>query len=138
MALAWRRSDATTPEHVHSAAIKKIEALAKLKTGWDGHRAAPIEEPAARLATAFLSVLATDFGPTVPTPLVAPTPDGGVALEWRSKFPDGEREVELVFLKDLVEYSVGMHHLDTLMDEGKTLDLGFLVRNIIKPHVLAH
>jgi hypothetical protein len=125
-------------EGVHSAAIEKIEGFAKLQPGWDGHRAPAIVEPACRLAIAFLALLRSEYGPSVRTPLVVPTLDGGIAFEWRSKFPDGEREVELVFKKDSVEYSVGLRDGDTLALEGSTLDFGYLSHDIIKPHVLAH
>ena len=84
------------PEHF-AAAIEKIESIQKMSPGWNGFRAAVASEDVRRAAIEFLRDIPRRFPADVSEPtIVAPTPDGGVVLEWR--LVHWPRSLELVFL----------------------------------------
>jgi hypothetical protein len=60
-------------------ALPTLNGLLRLRSGWDGHRAAPISAVAATAALTWLDRLADDV--TVP-PQIFPLPNGGLQLEW--------------------------------------------------------
>jgi hypothetical protein len=76
-------------------AVSRIDAFADLPAGWDSYGARPITREAADISRAILYRLheaALERGTIALAPYhVAPSPDGGVAIEWRR---DG-RSIEL-------------------------------------------
>jgi hypothetical protein len=107
--------------HSHfGTAITRIERIGAMKPGWNGHRA-PVTSPEVRsTAISFLRKLSANFGVSVPEPtLVAPTSDGGIALEWRLRTP--AEAIEFVFLpRGLHEYTLrdlNKGHLDRIGED---------------------
>jgi hypothetical protein len=87
--------------------MAKIRDLSLLRRDWNGHGAAPLSPESRRAAEDFLAAVWSEFGPSVAEPtVVAPTSDGGVAVEWIVN--DGRRvkAVEVVFLARGNEFSV--------------------------------
>lgn len=67
---------------------KRLLDLLRLPPGWDGYGARPVSlsaaSRAASVATGALKLRAS----ALPEPFIAPTPDGGLQLEWKS--PQGK------------------------------------------------
>jgi hypothetical protein len=79
-------------------AAKKLEALGRLRAGWDSYGGGPLKQGAKNLTVRVLGLLRTD---ELPVPAVVLGPGGTVQLEWRAK--DKELEVELRD-NDTIEY----------------------------------
>ncbi len=124
----------------YPVAVTRIERFAELEQGWNGHDAAPIARRRRDTPIEFLYRVASEFGSAVPEPtVVAATSDGGVALEWIAKADGEERGIEIVFLPNgSNEYSARNRDERRVLDDGENLDLGFLLLNVIKPHVAGH
>jgi hypothetical protein len=69
----------------------RISDLKKLEQNWDSYGALPVADGAISSIRVLLSNLEID---DMPTPHVAPLPDGGVGLHWRVGARDLEIEVE--------------------------------------------
>ncbi len=69
----------------------RISALEALKENWDSYGGLPVAETAIKAVRVLLSNLDIE---DLPTPHVAPLPDGGVGLHWRVGARDLEIEVE--------------------------------------------
>jgi hypothetical protein len=92
--------------------------------------ALPVSPQAADHARAFLGVLGRLYDDAVFLPLtITPTVDGGVSAVWAR----GDRRVELVFVLDLVEYSVEV--AGRMIEDGETRALGRVIRKIVHPYV---
>lgn len=69
----------------------QINALRRLRPGWDGHRADPVSDEAVgsvvRLISRFVSELSLP-------PMAFPIPDGGFQLEWHAGPQSVEVEVD--------------------------------------------
>lgn len=77
--------------------IALINRIGEMEPGFNGHHAAVATLTVRQDAIRFLSRLASSYGTSVPEPsMVAPTSDGGVALEWRLQWPS--EVIEIVFL----------------------------------------
>ena len=126
------------PMQPYPSAVSQIEAMEDLETGWNGHRASRISKGSQQSAIQFLWRVWEEFRNAVPEPtIVAPTSDGGVALEWIVKYGTEERGIEIVCLPaNRYEYSVRNRVTGQLEeDQEGILDLGMIMRNVIKPHV---
>lgn len=122
----------------YPGALSRIAPLATLEPGWNGHRAAPISKDGRRAAIAFLADVWMEFGTTVAEPtIVAPTPDGGVALEWIVQDGD-EVGVEVVCFPAWDEYTVRNRRTGAIEDEAERAWRDRILRNVIKPHVVGH
>ena len=118
--------------------LNRIAQLATLEPGWNGHRAAPISKDSQRAAIAFLADVWMEFGTTVAEPtIVAPTPDGGVALEWIVQDGD-ERGVEVVCFPAWYEYTVRNRRTGAIEDEAERTGRQRILLNVIKPSVVGH
>lgn len=124
------------PQRPYPVAMNRIQDLAKLQSGWNGHGAVVPTPASLRAAQDFLSYVWNEFGSMVAEPtVVAATSDGGVAVEWIVKAGDREKGVEIVFLPKGIEYSVRDRDAGRLEDSGENVDAGFLLLNVIKAHV---
>lgn len=72
-------------------ALSSIHELEILDDGWDGGVAAAVDAGAIRAASRYVVVLGDNLASLAP-PLVAPTVNGGVTLEWHSADSDVEFE----------------------------------------------
>lgn len=70
--------------------VTAIGELLNLPENWDSYGARRIRPSAVVFA---LQLLSDTMGPDTPTPSVAPTPHGGVQLEWHTRGIDLEIEV---------------------------------------------
>jgi hypothetical protein len=77
-----------------SEAIKGVYKVRALKPDWDGEGGQPPSSDVGRTALAIISYLSSE---DLPPPFVAPTPQGGISLEWVAK----DRELELELLPEL-------------------------------------
>lgn len=122
----------------YPGALARIEQLATLEPGWNGHRAAPISKDSQRAAIEFLRHVWAEFGRSVAEPsIVAPTPDGGVALEWIVQDGD-ERGVEVVCFPAWYEYTVRNRRTGAIEDEAERTWPDRILPNVIKPRVVGH
>lgn len=94
------------------AALAQLEEFSTLKRGWNGGRAAPIDEQALTRARALVEAL----DPRLPCPSVSPTPSGAVLLRWVSR--DEALEVEVTLRGDGGEYVVGKLGDPHAIEEG--------------------
>src|SRR5213593_4780633 len=109
-------------------AIAEIDRLGNtLKRGWDGHGASEIGFTARTNAVDFVRRVWKDYGTVVQAPAVAPVSDGGIALEWIVRTPQGARELELVFLDRGNEYSVRYQGKSAFEHEGEDESVPFLL-----------
>jgi hypothetical protein len=122
----------------YPGATEKIEGMGELPAGWNGHYPSEIGSAAQETAKRFLRLVWNEFGSAVPEPtVVAPTSDGGIALEWIAKEGDRERGIEVVcFANGRYEYSV-RNRTTGRLDEGQedVLDPEVVLLNVIKPYV---
>jgi hypothetical protein len=81
----------------------RISDLKKLEHNWDSYGALPVADGAISSIRVLLSNLDID---DMPTPHVAPLPDGGVGLHWRV----GSRDLEIE-----VEPNGAAHYLQTIV-----------------------
>ena len=100
---AWIREHLTGQRSMNSQStrfensIEKIEHIGKMSPGWNGFKAAVADASVRHAAISFLQEVGQRFPSDVHEPtIVAPTPDGGVAIEWR--LADAPRCFELVFM----------------------------------------
>ena len=122
----------------YPGALHRIAQLATLEPGWNGHRAAPISKDSQRAAVYFLSQVWAEFGSSVAEPsIVAPTPDGGIALEWIVQDGD-ERGVEVVCFPAWYEYTVRNRRTGAIEDEAERARPNRILLNVIKPRVVGH
>jgi hypothetical protein len=92
--------------------------------------ALPVSQQAAHQARVFLDVLGRLYDDALFPPLtITPTVDGGVSVVWAH----GDRRVELVFVLDLVEYSVEV--AGRMIEDGETHALGRVIRKVVHPYV---
>ncbi|MGQ0680430.1 MAG: hypothetical protein ACT4OM_12375 [Actinomycetota bacterium] len=71
-------------------AISHIQRLVSLEPDWDSYGAQPLQPSAASSAVKLISAV-TSAG--APLPLIVPTPQGGIQLEWHSCDADLELEI---------------------------------------------
>jgi hypothetical protein len=113
--------------------LQQIDDLASLQDGWDSYGGSRPTEGARTRAKVLMATLYTRLGRGVPRPTVGPSADGGVVLRWRGP----QYDVMLTVLADGGEYSVVDRRSDKVVSEG---EIGFpdaLVRDVIKPNILA-
>ena len=123
----------------YPGAAARIEQLASLNRDWNGHGAMRVAEASRKAALGFLDRVRQEFGTSVPEPtVVAPTSDGGIALEWIVRERTHEKGVEVVFLPTGIEYSLRNRDNGRLEDDRENVDVDFLLLNVIKPHVAGH
>ncbi len=132
---AWGRH----PRHVpptrgnarpYGDVIDRIHGLHTLKAGWNSYHAGLIEKDARARAIRFVGSL-PNLGRPVPPPIVAPTPNGGVALHWDA----GDREVDIIFLSRGGEYSVALRKSDEVLAEGP-VDRVDLLKDVVGRYVV--
>ena len=116
------------------AAIAKVHQIGFMKPGFNGHNAAVANAEVRQNAEDFLRKLLKHYGTSVPAPtLVAPTSDGGVAIEWRLKNPS--EAVEIIILpRGLHEYAIrdlGKGRLDDAREDVPEQDLLNLVKLVV-------
>jgi hypothetical protein len=58
--------------------------LARLPQNWDSYGASPINPEAIQKARGILRSVFALGGTSIPLPFVAPSPDGGIELEWKT------------------------------------------------------
>lgn len=91
-------------------------------------------------AARFAESLHADYRHWVEPPEIAATIDGGIAFRWRR--PAGPLsmdriEVEIVFVEGEIEYAVTpVGDSDRLLDEGAVQDVGDLLREVVKRHLI--
>ena len=120
----------------HQATIARISQPGELGSGWNGHRAAPISKESQVAAIALLHLVSMEFGLSVAEPtIVAPTPDGGVALEWIVKDRD-ERGVEVVCFPAWYEFTVRNRRTGKIEDDAEHVSRDNVLLNAIKPYVV--
>ena len=107
-------NDPGSPRHRFSDVYREIEALEKLRTGWDSYAAPAISPQARQRAAGFVSMLVTHLDRQVTAPSVGPIPTGGVMLKWVTE----KHEVEITFLPEGGEYSVVDRGADRIIAEG--------------------
>jgi len=123
----------------YPATTARIRQLGGLETGWNGHHAARIAQASQDAAVRFLERVWNEFKTSVAEPtVVAPTSDGGVALEWIVKDGDRERGVEIVCMPSRYEYSIRNRGTRRLEDDSEAADVQTILFNVIKPHVAGH
>lgn len=113
---------ASSPLDAWFLALREVERLplALRRPGWDGQHASPISESARGEVVDFLGRLFKDFGGmSAPAPMVAPDPNGGIALEWSRDDDQGHRELEIVFFARGNEYSIGYRGRVQAEEEGE-------------------
>ena len=115
--------------HPYAQVIEEVRKLTELDRGWNTYRAGRITDEAQQQAIAFLGLLPGLPGP-IPPPSVAPTPNGGVALQWLA----GDREVEIIFLAKGGEYSVAQRGKDDVLAAGSIGEVD-LLKDIVREHV---
>lgn len=88
-----RVASPTSPQQAWLASYmeSQINALRRLRRGWDGHRAESVSDEAVRSVVHLISRFAT--GLSLP-PMVFPIPDGGLQLEWHADRQSVEIEVD--------------------------------------------
>lgn len=79
-----------SPEWVTSV-VARMEELVSLHHGWAGEGTVP---PGLQVAAHALEVLSAWSEPTLASPQVVPTHEGGIQLEWHERGLDFEVEVE--------------------------------------------
>lgn len=62
----------------------RLNRLATLPQNWDSYGAAPISPEAIQTARGILRSVFALGGTSIPLPFVAPSPDGGIELEWKT------------------------------------------------------
>ena len=70
-----------------AAISRQVHSFLSLREGWDSYGAPPVSERATRTILAAIQSLASS---STPIPSVAPTPDGGVQVEWHERGVDLE------------------------------------------------
>lgn len=86
-------------------AMRELEHLASLKHGWDGEDADPIEALILESTEQLLQELQRRYW-GAPTRIV-PTPEGGLAVEWRSATRYQEIEIEEPYCGDVMDAKDG-------------------------------
>jgi hypothetical protein len=66
-------------------ALAAIDRLSDLPEGWDSYGAPQITEAALEFAKGCVTRIQNTLGAHYATPLVGPTPEGGVMLAWRKE-----------------------------------------------------
>ena len=115
----------------------RIAQLAALEPGWNGHRAAAISKDSQQAAITLLQYAQTELAAVADPTTIAPTPDGGVALEWIVKDRD-ERGVEVVCFPTWYEYTVRNRSTGVIEDDAEHATRDQVLLNAIKPHVAGH
>ena len=114
----------------YERAMNMIKKLERLTPGWDSYDAVGISPQTRQRAIEFLKLLAR-MRASVPAPIVGPSPDGGVSLQWRTK----EYEVEIVVLPKGEEYLVAERGSDRYVAEGSELRPEELARDIVTKYI---
>lgn len=131
--------DRAIPRRPYPVSVTRIERLAELDPGWNGHNAPRIPEASRAAAVSFLERVWSEFGSSVPEPtVVAATSDEGVALEWIVKDGDRERGVEIVCLPARYEYSVRNRQTGRLEQDAEGIAPQQILFDVIKPYVAGH
>ena len=113
-----------------SEAMNAIDSLQDLTPGWDSCDA---EAPAQRTqvqAKSFLSYVERMLGPAYASPIVSPTPDGGVALLWRRP---NQPKVQVLFSPSGARYLVYAGR--DVLQRGVVNHYDVLAFEVIKRHV---
>jgi len=110
--------------------LDEISDLSNLQPGWNGYRAGEISKDAQKRAADFVQLL-TNIPGHVPAPSVVPTSNGGVALRWLT----ADREVEIIFLADGGEYTVGKRGSEDVLDSGG-LGRVDLLKQVVAEHLV--
>ncbi len=82
-------------------AIKQLKGLEALQPGWDSYGSAPIDPGALALAQRVLETLAAISGIE---PMIVPTVEGGVQMEW--DHDGGHLEIEVRPSYEILVYEV--------------------------------
>jgi hypothetical protein len=106
--------------------VVEITGLPLLPRGWDSYGADPVSERAMHRAIAFLTMLATHPERSIPPPVVGPSVNGGVVLQWDI----GTREVVVTLLPDGGEFYVAERDSHEAAIEGEIGDLEASIRRI--------
>ena len=123
----------------YPAAAAKILSFGSLEKGWNGHKASRIPTAAQTMALEFLTTVWNKFGTSVAEPTeVAPTSDGGVALEWIVKDGGRDKGVEVVIFERRNEYTVRDRVEGHIESDAEDVDFDFLLRNVIDRYVAGH
>ena len=94
----------------YSATVLAIDRMENMPNG--GH----VEKSARQAAASFIWTLRNR---RLPVPDVGPSPDGGVAMAWTFKTPEGELEIDAIFLDwARVEYREGFSERDGFLREA--------------------
>ena len=100
---------------------------------------APVSDASRVSAMAFTRALHDAYGRATPGPAVAPTMDGGVAMTWHTEIDGREALVELVFVRDVIEFAVAdgddVTASDCLLVDGETRDQADVLREVVKRYV---
>jgi hypothetical protein len=101
----------------------RIAALEALKENWDSYGGLPVANQAISMLRMLLSNLDIE---DMPTPHLAPLPDGGIGLHWRVAARDLEIEVEATGEVRSLRTNVGGESIPvdvrTLSDAQESLD----------------
>ena len=69
-------------QNIDAVASERISRLAKLEPDWDGYGGEPITQEAIEKTASLLTIIQGLTGGNLPSPFIAPLPDGGLELEW--------------------------------------------------------
>ena len=123
----------------YPAAAAKILSFGSLDRGWNGHKAARIPTTVQTQALEFLISIWNKFGTSVAEPTeVAPTSDGGVALEWIVKEGVRDKGIEIIVFDRHSEFTVRDRADGTIEQDAESVDFDFLLRNVIDRYVSGH
>lgn len=106
--------------------LAQISRLTDLREGWDSYGGRKIESEARQAAGQFLKILYGLGGP-IPRPIVGPSPNGAVVLQWF--LPRYEIFAELG--PDTCEYYVALRDQDDVIQEGSIDSVEELVRRLL-------
>lgn len=106
--------------------VEEITGLSKLKAGWDSYGAEPVDEGARNRAVAFVTMVATHLDLPVPPPIVGPSVNGGVVLQWHL----GNREIVVTISANGGEYYVAERAGDRVDAEGEVGNLDAFVKKL--------
>jgi hypothetical protein len=118
--------------HPYAETLEQIDKLAELDRGWNGYRAGRITDEARQRAKGLVEML-VNLPTRVPPPSVAPTPNGGVRLQWITP----RKVVEIIFVAGGGEYSVSERGADDVLDAGSIHAIDPL-KDLVRDHVVAH
>jgi hypothetical protein len=110
--------------------IQTIKRFEGLHEDWDSYGARRISARARKAAIKFLQSF-PGHPDSIPSGVVAPTSDGGVAFRW--ELCERAKELLLVFCDDRIEYAVT--HEMKLVQHGTLGNLSEVHSEVIKPHL---